>query len=158
MMRQRRKDGAAPEGGFARKEAKPDLLEKQEAAGRMLRAEDFGGGPQAVRIMNALDYAGVHTVPELLAKSDSEILKMRSMGRKGLERVKSFREQLAKASGGIIAVREDGSIFTNLSREQLLTIFRIAKLELSELRETVVPEKVKVIGELLGMVVVGEKG
>lgn len=161
MRRQRpgREEGpAAPAGSGKLGGGKP--LEEQlmgPRAGSALRVEDFGGGPQAVRIINALDCAGVRNAAELLAKSDSEILKMRNMGKKALERIHEFKRALASGGRGAIILREDGAIMTNLSPAQVHTIFRLAKLELEELRETVVPEKVKVIGELLDMVVLPKR-
>ncbi len=136
--------------GFERREG---LTEGRQAVGTVLRAEDFGGGPQAVRVVNALDGAGVRSAADLLAKSDSDILKMKNMGKKGLERVQEFKRALCSSGRGAIILRDDGAILTNLSPAQAHALFRLAKLELEELRETVVPEKVKVIGELLDMVV-----
>ncbi len=160
-MRRRQKPAVEPlsekGNGFERREGLTEGRQAEAGFGTALRAEDFGGGPQAVRVVNALDGAGIRSAADLLSKSDSDILKMKNMGKRGLERIQEFRRALCSSGRGAIILREDGAILTNLSPAQAHTLFRLAKLELEELRETVVPEKVKVIGELLDMVVLPER-
>ncbi len=156
-MRRRQRPESDPHAergtGFGKNEGLVEGRRAEAGFGTALRAGDFGGGPQAGRVVNALDCAGVRSVADLSAKSDSELLKMRGIGKKGLERITEFKRSLGQLGKGAIVLREDGAIMTNLSPAQVHTVFRLAKLELAELRETVLPEKVKVIGELLDMVV-----
>ncbi len=80
--------------------------------------------------------------------------------RRGEEKQGLFDEQMRQGAEGrrsYIRVGADGKLETNLSPSQLRTILRLAKLELEDLRDTLQPHRIKVIGELLDMVETAEK-
>ncbi|MFN7991312.1 MAG: hypothetical protein U0R44_04105 [Candidatus Micrarchaeia archaeon] len=60
-------------------------------------------------------------------------------------------ESLGQEEKLYIRVTDSGALSTNLGRGLLITYFRLAKLELEELREDLQPHKVKVIGGLIDL-------
>ena len=130
----------------------------------------------SVRTMNAFHTADIRHLFDLVQKTEFDLLRIRYFGRTNLEEVKvvlaeigfflgmKLEERIVENAGKLaevhsspakaaaepyIRLTESGQLKTNLSREQLETLVRLAKLELAELQDDLQPHRIKVLSDFI---------
>jgi hypothetical protein len=130
----------------------------------------------SVRTMNAFHTADIRHLFDLVQKTEFDLLRIKYFGRSNLKEVKvvladigfclgmKLEEQIVEKAGKLaeahsspakaaaepyIRRTESGQLETNLSREQLETLVRLANKELAELREDLQPHRIKVLSDFI---------